>query len=322
MRQRVGLTLLIALAAVSGGCGRNPVSAPPSAAPQRGAPVDYYPAWTPTGDTLYFVRLVTSPLGPPGLYWTTWDGKNSGAVSTPAFFEPLRIRVSPDGQTIGGIHDSKLVFIDPHRGTIQTIYQSDDGVSSFDWEPGGPRVVITRPLLTRGESTDSSGLALLDPRTHAIEVMHFRGGPVYGDDLRWSPDGRWIAYQFARQLYVIRPDGSERVQLTLPTNGRVAESPRWLDHGDRLLYVDRDERTGVWHNSTVALSDRTPAIWPVRLGDAEAITPNGQQVVVYGRDPAVESVDWFVFFLTGIDDRWQTSTRQLTSLATQPSGPR
>jgi Tol biopolymer transport system component len=58
----------------------------------------------------------------------------------------------------------------------------------------------------------------------------------------WSPDGEWIAFTAftpdvsAPNLYVVRPDGSDRRQLTNGQQPAFYEYPSWSPDGQQLVY--------------------------------------------------------------------------------------
>ncbi len=59
--------------------------------------------------------------------------------------------------------------------------------------------------------------------------------------MRWSPDGRWLAYLRAGQVEVVRPDGSDRRSVTsgvMPSGSRAGSTLAWSASG-RLAIADR-----------------------------------------------------------------------------------
>jgi Tol biopolymer transport system component len=72
-------------------------------------------------------------------------------------------------------------------------------------------------------------------------------------DARWSPDGSWIVFASDQGLdsrknhnfdiWLIRPDGSSKTQLT--TNGSRDDSPCWDRTGESIYF--RSNRGGMWN---------------------------------------------------------------------------
>src|SRR5207248_8372404 len=123
------------------GCS-NPMGVIPPPSDRNFVLVDQFPAWTPDGAALYFHRGFASSLGPPGLYRTTWAGDTTTPVGVGDRTGPIKLRVSPDGSRIGALWYSGLISIDPLSRTFQTLYRTDNGEDSFDWDPAGNRVVV------------------------------------------------------------------------------------------------------------------------------------------------------------------------------------
>lgn len=104
-------------------------------------------------------------------------------------------------------------------------------------------------------SPDRSAVALdLQGR---IWVLPFKGGqaqpitPVMDEGRfpAWSPDGKWLAYQFYRNggwhIWISKPDGSDQRQLTFGTSDE--REPRWTADGGTILFgSDRDHSFDIW----------------------------------------------------------------------------
>ena len=73
----------------------------------------------------------------------------------------------------------------------------------------------------------------------------------------WSPDGRWIAYvrrspgTSIRELWLVRPDGSQRPPLT--KLGGVAQAPAWSPDGRRLAFSAQRGRQRAYDIYTVGV---------------------------------------------------------------------
>lgn len=54
-------------------------------------------------------------------------------------------------------------------------------------------------------------------------------------DVAWSPDGEWLALEMNRQIYKLRPYGSDLTRLTNHSSG--ASHPRWSPDSQRISFV-------------------------------------------------------------------------------------
>ncbi|MCB0036789.1 MAG: PD40 domain-containing protein, partial [Anaerolineales bacterium] len=81
----------------------------------------------------------------------------------------------------------------------------------------------------------------LIPATGGEPVRIWRGRvPVLGGP-HWSPDGRWLAFNYAGDIYLLRPDGSEWRNITNTPN--LAEQyPAWSPDGQALVYAAKTVR--------------------------------------------------------------------------------
>lgn len=199
----------------------------------------------------------------------TWTENGSWAE------EPL---FSPDGQRIAYAYGNTRAGI-PHRYEIRTVatsggetsllyrFDTPDGwAQPVDW--GTPGILLEIWFSTK----DMGGLALLsadggEPRMlHELEMK----GP-HPHEATFSPDGRWIAYRLAGQVYLIRPDGSNRAVLDVAAEALMG----WATDGSALiLHGDIDGTTAIW---SVAVDDGRQVGEPVlvKVGPP-ALTPAGQ----------------------------------------------
>jgi Tol biopolymer transport system component len=92
------------------------------------------------------------------------------------------------------------------------------------WSPDGRRIVFT---------SYGGGISVVDRTGKRLRRLDRRG---YGPS--WSPDGRTIVYlnDDYRQLFLIRPDGTRRRQLTHLKPGGMIDWYAWTRNSKRLLY--------------------------------------------------------------------------------------
>ncbi|MCB0008746.1 MAG: DPP IV N-terminal domain-containing protein, partial [Anaerolineales bacterium] len=190
---------------------------------------------------------------------------------------PGNIQFSPDDKLItfllspDGSLDRQLYGFDPETGERQLLLapagggtteatvsleealrrerqrQLETGVTSYIWAPKEARILL--PL--------QDGLYMLDeiggqPRP----LVKGDGNPIL--DPRFSPDGQWVAYVQAAELYVVPVSGGEPRQLTFGareaglTHGlaefvaqeemRRSRGYWWAPGSNSLAFVEVDER--------------------------------------------------------------------------------
>ena len=200
-------------------------------------------------------------------------------------------------------------------GVVATAVSTDNDVQAVDWL-NQHQVVFTRPYLSRGEPHDSSGLAILDVRTGAVQTIRTPEDVVFGESPRCTPDGAWITFVYAQSVYVVRPDGSGRRLLAAPPLRLYLDLPRWIEGGSRVLFMQGG--SGRLYNQVVRFDGSGLQDWPWWVGTADAISPDGRQVVVYGLDRRGPDSLAAVLYLRDLNDAQGTTLRQLTSFHPNP----
>lgn len=103
---------------------------------------------------------------------------------------------------------------------------------SPDWSADGRQIVYivedrtddARPRYALATSApDGGGERVIFETTLAI------------GDVAWSPDGEWLALEMSRQIYTLRPDGSDLSRLSNHQLG--ASHPRWSPDSQRISFV-------------------------------------------------------------------------------------
>jgi len=229
------------------------------------------PAWSPDGRLIAFVFGLASDTH---IFVMNVDGTDqrllvSGRSSGPAW--------SPDGRKIAFLSDetSGVSVIAPEGGQQVNISSGaltgrDALVDAASWSPDGKRLafatwetkVSTTPA-DEGSATysltykgvnlyflNSRRFHIVDadgrhPRTLANTVVtHGSSALSYGP--AWSPDGIRVAFVSALrgspQIHTIKPNGSDRVQLTSQGSNY---DPVWSPDGRRIAFVS--DREGERH---------------------------------------------------------------------------
>jgi Tol biopolymer transport system component len=237
----------------------------------------------------------------------TWTENGSWAE------EPL---FSPDGQSIVYAYGNTRAGI-PFRYEIRTIPASG-GESSLlyrfdtpegwaqpvDWGTPGILLEIWTPI------TGLAGLALISADGGEPRMLHQLAidGP-HPHEATFSPDGQWIAYRLAGQLYLIRPDGSNRTVLDVSAGALMG----WTADGSALiLHSDIDGTTAIWSVS-VENGRRVGEPVLVKVGPP-ALTPAGRAGSRYFYTVAVDVPRLFQSSFDLEEGRTLTTPTQVTSV--------
>jgi hypothetical protein len=237
---------------------------------------DRFPAWSPTGGAIAFLRQqpgcdpppeslgIVEPGNPEEI--TGGDGRR-GSVAPPSW-DPNGVAVA-----FGGERDS--VRVDGPGGRV-----GDDGPGAFpswagttiavtvgssleviDLIIGGRRTLIPSYVMP----TQSNGVAVWSPDRRRLafglmlgfgeggigvinadgtELRVIARGPNQSVNPTWSPDGRTIAFETNREgnfeIYSARVDGTEVRNLTRTPQGED-RVPTW--HGDTIAFISNRDRS-------------------------------------------------------------------------------
>lgn len=227
--------------------------------------------------------------GSPTLWWLDTQPSEVLPVHEDENMRGSFGRLSPDGQWIS--------YHSPEKEGLM-IYNLQDGKSQFiineigtaaEWSPDSSYLVL--PMLelvilhgAEGDDHETHShdyqtavhLQRLDPSND--ERLNLSGDrPVEDSAPAWSPDGQWIAFgrripgtNSARQLWVMRADGSESRALTDDPSINHGP-PSWSADGRYLLFQQ------IAHDDPHA----EPQIWRINVdsGKKEMVAASGMQPV-------------------------------------------
>jgi Tol biopolymer transport system component len=202
------------------------------------------PAWSPNGSQLIFVSHRT---GDGEVMLMSADGVHQASLVISDLggrdrFSPVS---SPDGNAVAFIlkhdNDYKSLNIVDSRGSnpirIKTYDGDSCGMQDPAWSPDSSQLAFINLEVLNDcvqsvfiVNPDGSGLTNIsnsDDRQHADEC------PV------WSPDGSRIAFRRSEDVFSVRSDGSEPVNLT--NNPTADGCPAWSPDGTQIAFLsDRD----------------------------------------------------------------------------------
>ena len=188
------------------------------------------------------------------VFETTRNGDSEVFVMNADGSQPTRLATgrspswSPAGDRIAFIANGDVRLIDPDGSHLQVLVTGRQPDSPA-WSPDGRMIVFAQvnstqctliffdPVCARDlyvVNADGTGMRQL---TRAPDAVTWSTAPA------WSPDGTTIAFfrstfGAAGDLYLIAPDGTQRVQLT-PTDQITEGYPVWSPDGRALAFGQR-----------------------------------------------------------------------------------
>jgi Tol biopolymer transport system component len=189
-------------------------------------------------------EVLLSPDGESVLYVSgasLWRSKQNGSeryqlvenlVSSPVHFP----RWSPDSKKIvfeGTFDGSGPIYILPaDGGTRESIPAPDPQVSSPDWGPGGQRIVFSAVDQKANHSNSQRALYFHDLGSEQSSRIPGSEGL---DDVRWSPDGRFLA-AVAEESSTVKIYDIKKRQWSEIARGKLMAMPVWAPDS-RYVYV-------------------------------------------------------------------------------------
>ena len=261
-----------------------------------GREVDVEGSVSPDGHHVSFVDWSTGDLALHDL--ATGQNRRLTKASGRLLDFALSSSIAPDGRHVaytwleGPVVTLRIVDVDGSQ--VRTLYQNKETVyvQPATWSPDGKQIVV---VLNKADRTNQIGLvSTADGSTHVLKTLDWR----YPGKMAFSPDGRYIAYDFPpqetspnRDVFVLAADGSQEVALVKhQADDRLLG---WAPEGRTVLFAsDRSGSTGAWAVDVVNGRARggprlvKADLW--RLSASLGVTRTG--VLYYGVQPTSSDV--------------------------------
>lgn len=313
---RIALVSL-ALLSLAFGCARTPTKPEPLATT---AAIDYQPVWSLDGSTIAFVRRAFSSAGPPGVYVVPSQGGEPRYVAPADIFWPRSLSISPDGKQIACTYFLQVYLLDVASATYGLLLYATNGADHPEWSPDG-RYIIYYRLFDQFVPIDSCGFHYIDLLTgqehpvRPVEPYPYHVPIFYGEDLRWSRDGRSLAW--VHSAYPIYNGNAVATANLDGTGYRILDSAEQLQSLHRYVRPSRGMDGLLYGRGSSGMrymnsdgSGSSP--FPFNAHElVSAFSPDGEWVVRVETDLSNNAG---VLFVRRVDDITGASRRQLTFL--------
>ena len=237
----------------------------------------------------------------------------------------LTFNDAPDSTPVWSPNGSQIVFDSERDGNEEVYVMNADGKNQRNltrhpasdgypsWSPDGNQIVF------RSNRSAKEGERKLE-----IYVMDTDGGNVkqitdvgWASRPRWSPDGEWILFE-AGEIYAIRPDGTDKWQVSNPRFDALMLLGGWSPDGKQVLYteaVNINPDTSFPFIATLSPQGRQEVIsWkPVKVPrmpfDTAAFAADGQSILFAGQKDEADA--WNIY-------RFEFIGKQLIQLTDNP----
>jgi WD40 repeat protein len=205
------------------------------------------PRWTPDGSRVLW--FTSDAHYGPGEIWTETDGKLEKIVSCGSASSCVRDpEWSPDGTSIAFAR-GRSIWVVNADGTDLRELTTCENCTGLDggpaWSPDGSRIAFAA-----SDADYAGAIHIVDIASGRVSTIAScdsklcRGG-VRDGDVSWSPTRDLLLFSRERNLWSVRPDGSDLRRLTVceVTDQPNQCEPRaaiWSPDGDQIAYVHGD----------------------------------------------------------------------------------
>ncbi|MGH9784991.1 MAG: hypothetical protein ACRD88_12490, partial [Terriglobia bacterium] len=249
-----------------------------------GPEVNTYGAPSADGRFLTYVDWATPALAIRNMVTGETRRVINGSWADPAQFPGGPSFFSPDGRKVVSLWFNEKKFEDlrvvpvnpePDGGRPRVLYRNEEIPYPYpaEWSPDGKSILAT--FWKKDETTQIALISVEDGSTRVLKSLDWRSPEV----TRFSPDGRYIAYDFPpkqdsaeRDIFVLAADGSQETPLIQhPADDRLLG---WTPDGKYILF--RSDRTGTLGAWLIEVAAGRPSGQPQLVkGDLGRIQPMG-----------------------------------------------
>lgn len=236
------------------------------------------PVWAPDGERLLYERRSANEAGeepsPPRLWWLAPDSGRSAPLFSDEQLYGHSARFSGDGSWLALVVPLVQALQFYHFETGDLIEMSNEIGEPVAWHPG-QSTLVTSNIDFVGETAVAHLFRVDMPEAQATDLT----GEALTNDAApaWSPDGQWIVFgrrvpgtPTGRQLWLMRPDGSQSSALTNDPESNFG-MPSWSPDREQIL-VQR---------FIINQPNAEPGIWLVDVDDGQL-----HEVVEVGFQPS------------------------------------
>ena len=295
---------------------------------------DSSPRWAPDGRRIAFLR---ERDGVPQLWSMQVDGKNAGALDTESL-PVVSFEWAPDGKSIvylapdaptgadaqprtpvrlvdQSLARQHLHTVNVETGRSRRITSGAFAIESFSLSPDGRSLAVTRRPSLRTIDDYNTDVYVVGVADGTMRPLIER--PGRDDTPKWSPDGRWIAFEstdgslaeYANvDLFVVPAAGGTPRDVTPGFGERLYGFYGWTGDSQTLLFRARRGLTMQLFATDAAKGVVRPITGGDYVYDSFSVSRNGHARVAFVRTDTLHPKDLFVADLGNFEPRLLVSS--------------
>ena len=136
---------------------------------------------------------------------------------------------SPDGKQIAFDRAGDIFTMEANGDDVRRVTRTEAYEGQPAWSPNGKKIVFNRAKSTESASNIWTMQVGGDKLAKVTDTPSVSEGTA-----AWSPNGKWISYDARDALFKIRPDGTDKRQLTPTGSGDSGSS--WSPDGRQIVF--------------------------------------------------------------------------------------